>query len=304
MAFQHIALAAMLLGLSPQDEPAVLPDIVVEAAPRTVETARRYVDQVAGAPKHAISLATWQTPLCIETVNLSAAAAQIITAQIAARAAAVGVATRTSACRPNVSLIGTSDGRHTATELTQAYPDAFKASSGDTQGDRSELRRFVERDAPVRWWTISAQFDTENQVFAEPLWNARAVRRETGAASMFNQNLVRAMVQTIVILDANRTAVAPAEALADYIAMTVLAEINPDAVLGSERTVLKLWEPQSHASGMTPWDIRYLSALYCARVTQPGGGAPIRSRFQLADIARRMMEAPGEERSASDTSCD
>lgn len=304
MSIQAIAFTMMLAGAGQQNDPAVLPEIVVEAAPRTVETARRYVDQVAGAPRHAISLATWQTPLCVETVNLRADAAQIIIAQITARAADVGVETRTSACRPNVSLIGTSDGRYTAAELTAAYPKAFKASSGDTQGDPSDLRRFVERDAPVRWWTISAQFDTEHRVFAEPLWNAQAVRRETGAASMFNQNLVRAMVQTIVIIDANRTAAASAEALADYIAMTVLAEVNPDAVLGSEATVLRLWEPQSDVSGMTPWDVRYLGALYCARVTQPGAGAPIRSRFQLADIARRMMDAPHEERSASGRPCD
>jgi hypothetical protein len=304
MGVQAIAFALALLGAGQQADPVDLSGVVVEPAPRTAKAARKYVDRVGGAPQFATSLATWRTPICIETVNLEPQAVLVLTSQIAARAAAVGVETKTQACRPNLTLIGTSDGRFTATDLVAAYPKAFIASGAATQGDRRDLRRFAERDAPVRWWTIAAEFDKDRRAFAEPLWGRMTVTRETESAPMFNQSLVRAMVQTLVIIDATETGSVPAAALADYVAMVVLAEVNPDADLGADATVLNLWEPASGIAGMTAWDERYLSALYCARTRQPGAGAPIRSRYQLGDIARKMTTASVEKRASRAGGCD
>jgi len=296
-----IAAAVALLAHATQEPPVVLSD-VVSARPRTFEATRDYVALIAEPPLHAISLATWRRPICIETVNLRPRAVEALVTQITTRAAAVGVEVKTSDCWPNVGVIGTSDGRFTATELVSAYGDAFRASNGATQGSREDLRRFAERDAPVRWWTIAAQYDVENRAFAEPLSpNATPRRLDTTASSIFfNQALVRAMVKVIVILDATRTADVPAEVLGDYVAMVVLAEIDPEADLHAFPTVMNLWREGHGSIGMTAWDQRYLCALYSAGVRQPGGDLPpIRSRYQLNEIARRMA-APPDDRAPED----
>ncbi|RZJ02608.1 MAG: hypothetical protein EON89_14625 [Brevundimonas sp.] len=304
MAFAAAAITLALAGQEPQAPVAVLPEVVARGRVVTPQVARSYVERVAGAPLMATSLATWQTPICIETVNLQTDAALVFTSQIAARAAALGVETATRGCRPNVALIGTSDGRYTAGELVSAYPQAFTASSAATQGDSRDLQRFVESDAPVRWWTISAEFDTATHAFAEVLWDfSSAPMRDTTGAVFFNETLVRAMVQTIVIVDATRTDALSAETLGDYLAMVVLAEINPDGDLQRWPSVLSVWREGGGVSGMTTWDKRYLCALYEARVRQPGAEAPIRSRYQLGEIARRMAEAPGENGPAGADGC-
>jgi hypothetical protein len=106
---------------------------------------------------------------------------------------------------------------------------------------------------------------------------------------MFNQSLVRAMVQTLVVIDVNEAGAVPLDAVGDYVAMVVLAETDPEAPLRAFPTVLNLFQPGADVSGMTAWDQRYLQALYCARVRQPGSGQPVPSHFQLSEIARLMV---------------
>lgn len=288
-------LALALLAAQPQGETTALSGVTVEAAPTTPQVARAYVEQMAGAPPRAISLATWQTPICLETQNLEAEAAGLLAARIAARAEQVGVTVRTEDCRPNVSILATADGRRTATTLVAEHLTAFRASPNDTQGDRDALRRFAEDDAPVRWWTIAAQYDTHTRDYAEPLWRTGVSRLDTPAYTTMNQTLVRAMVRTIVVIDASRTGAVSIEALGDYIAMVTLAEIKPTAEPRAYPTVLSLWRQHAVDGGMSTWDERYLRALYCAELRQPGSGPPIFSRYQRSDIARRMAgpQKPG-----------
>lgn len=286
--------SVMALALLSQADPTPLSGVTVEASPNTPQAARAYVDQMAGAPPRAISLATWQTPICLDIQNLESEAAGLLAARIAARAEQIGVTVRTGDCRPNVSILATADGRRTATDLVAEHVTAFRASSGDTQGDRDELRQFAERDAPVRWWTIAAQYDTYARDYAEPLWRPGMTRRDTPAYNTMNQTLVRAMVRTIVVIDASRTGSVSIEALGDYIAMVTLAEIKPEVEPRAYPTVLNLWAHDG-VGGMSAWDERYLRALYCAELRQPGSGPPIISRYQRTDIARRMAapQKPG-----------
>ena len=243
--------------------------------------------------------------MCIEVVNLKPGTAMLIEAQVTARAESVGVELGGSDCAPNVIVIATSDGRSTATQLVDGNPDAFRLPGWEPQWDRSALREFVESEAPVRWWSISADFDTRARTFiASTGVNAAAgegvagangggggtppPRRDSTGSVFFNQDLVRAVISMVVVVDATKTANVSAAVLGDYIAMVTLAEIDPRADLREFPTVLNLWNDAAVPTGMTAWDVAYLDALYAAPVRLIGQGLPLRSRFQLNEIARRM----------------
>jgi len=289
--------------------PTEVTGVIVEATPHTAEVARGYIDRFADPPARAISLATWRTPICLSVENLDPHVTMLLSAQIAARAAAVGVKTRTEGCAPNVMIVATSDGRMTAASLVEDHPRAFFLNA-DTQGDKSALRQFTERDAPVRWWTIGAQYDTQMRGFMEQKWGSNVSGRafswqpSVDPLTTFNANLVRAMVRTIVVVDASETAHVPVDALGDYIAMVVLAETDPEGPVENYPTILNLWRRPAEIPAMTAWDELYLRSLYCAEVRQPGlGAASIKSQAQKSDIARRMVETQRPLRSDGRLAC-
>lgn len=90
----------------------------------------------------------------------------------------------------------------------------------------------------------------------------------------------------LVIVDANAAAELPPEAVADYLAMATLVQVNPDADMSAFPSVLNLFSHTAAApDGMTAWDQAYLQGLYTA--TREASN----SRRQRADIARRMAES-------------
>jgi len=72
------------------------------------------------------------------------------------------------------------------------------------------------------------------------------------------------MAWTIVIVDMSKTEAAPFGALADYISMVSLAQIDPDGDLSGQSTILNLFDAPDMAGGLTQWDKDYLAALYTA----------------------------------------
>jgi hypothetical protein len=103
-----------------------------------------------------------------------------------------------------------------------------------------------------------------------------------------NQNQVRAIIRSTVIVDARQTDGVSTEALADYISLVALAEVDPDADTQKFPTILNLWRGQADMPAMTTWDWAYLNGLYKAELRISGSISPVRSRFQLNEIARSM----------------
>lgn len=281
-------LGALTVGAAAQDAPAVLPDVNVSATRTVEQEARRFLETVSTAPLHSLSLAKWMTPICIATANLRPEAAAAITARIEDNARAVGITVLPPGCSPSVTLLATSDGRFTATDLVDAYHSRFMASDGPTQGDERALRRFAESEVPVRWWTISALMDERTLKVLVPIWGADAAVRITTGDMYFGQNQAEALLASFVILDLSKTNGVSHVALADYLSMVVLANIDPDARGDGLPTILTLWDGGEPPVGLTRWDRAYLTALYQAPVRLSGSTPQPRSLFQRTEMARIM----------------
>src|SRR5262249_51762250 len=68
-----------------------------------------------------------------------------------------------------------------------------------------------------------------------------------------------------IIVDARKLHGASFEALADYIAMVTLAQLDPRADIAQYPTILNLFANREPApAAMTDWDVAYLQGLYGA----------------------------------------
>ena len=72
------------------------------------------------------------------------------------------------------------------------------------------------------------------------------------------------MAWTIIIVDMSKTGSVPFGALADYISMVALAQVDAEADLAGQSTILNLFDAPDVVGGLTDWDKDYLAALYAA----------------------------------------
>jgi hypothetical protein len=89
----------------------------------------------------------------------------------------------------------------------------------------------------------------------------------------------------LIVVDTRRIAQLPPSAVADYLSMATLVQLDPDANMSAFPSILNLFaENERPPSAMTAWDIAYLQGLY--RATREAASA----QAQRNDIARRMAE--------------
>jgi hypothetical protein len=104
--------------------------------------------------------------------------------------------------------------------------------------------------------------------------------------SRLRGGVMEMMDYVIIVIDANRTSHTTVGALADYVAMITLAQINPQAETAGAPTILNLFEADASESqtALTSWDLAYLRGLYASSDT------PRSTRQQEGQIVRRMMQ--------------
>lgn len=268
--FEWGMLAAVLVaGSVPQDARA--PDPVTELAPVTVdgrtlsEQARTFVEVVGRAPGGRM-LARWNSPVCIGVVNLEAAYAQAILDRIGLIAEAVGAESEAPGCSPDVTVIfgDTATVTRLVDQAVADQPGYFRPTDLGTNLDRTALTRFVESEAPVRWWHVSLPVMADTGVPAIQLPGDE--EPPTVVVSSFSR--VRSttrddLIHAVIVVDLQKVDGYPLGALADYVAMLALAQIQPDVDIGGADSILGLFDaPPGSIRGMSPTDVAYLVGLY------------------------------------------
>lgn len=267
------------------------PDHVVITGRPVEDVARDFVGAIAAAPKTEDQLGRWDRRICPGLIGMVPKYGQPVLDRIAQRAIQVGLDVGEPGCSANILILVTTDPDGIAQQLFDEHRDAlgwYHRTGRRTLG-RSELKKFLQSDAPVRWWHVSKTVTrdgldvsgTAGKPGAEyPIYNV------TGGASRLSRSTRQDFASAFVIVDAREMRGFPLGALADYVAMVVLAQLDAEADTSDYATVLNLFDLRDAGAvtpaGMTEWDLAYLQGLYNARRDARS------ARVQERDIARSV----------------
>lgn len=291
-----------LLAGAPGQQPAPVPDIVVTGTRE--ESARRYVDIMAEVNRPDEPLARFDRQVCPGVVNMETHARAVID-RIAATALLAGLTVGGPGCSPNVLVIFTADGDRAAADLRRLAPHVFDGVASTRRSGRTQLRRFLESDAPVRWWQstteepaiASIELGTINRGVADgprPAYRATGPVR-TRPASLLSSASRMEIGLAIVIVDMGRIDAVDVDGIADYAALVALGQIDPEVQAEGLDTVMNLFAPAQHrVNRLSAFDRAYLRALYNSH------GDAARASQQKSEIAAAMIrdgydEAAGDQ---------
>jgi hypothetical protein len=289
------AFGSALLVAAPvfAQEASSAPDIVV-TADRLQEVVRSFVGDISAASNSEDRLARWDRRICPGLIGIrDRDQAQYMVDRISQRAFEVGLEAGRPGCQANVLIFVTQNSGQLAQVIADQYHAyiGYNAHEGAVTQGHEALSRFVESDQPVRWWHVSQTVSADGQVLGE---SQTQMSRSGGfrGAQVVRQNdpgRLRASTRqdfnrVIIIVDAQRAAGKQFSALADYVAMAALAQLEPGADTSRYATVLSLFAPGDTTSTMTEWDLAYLRGLYDAP------RAARNARQQEGAISRTMRE--------------
>lgn len=302
MRTRLLAISLLALGLpgiaAAQDRPdeTTVEDIVVLGTPLR-EQVETFADTVV-APPHGRGPARWsaRSGICVGVVNLQREAAQAMADRVSEVALELGLPIGEPGCSPNVLIIATDDAPTLTAALVERSPDAFKPPYSGSSRSRLQLRRFIESDAPVRWWHVSLPVNSETGGIAVRIPGYAPPRTGTMASRLTTviQNDLR---RAYVIIDIDQAEGITFQQLADYVAMVAFAQIDPDADLSGFPTILNVFDNPTIAFGLTDWDQAYLGSLYGAELNQrnPNAQSGAVAALMFRERSRDAAEAAADE---------
>jgi hypothetical protein len=251
---------------------AELESVLVEGRRLELEEAARAYAQEVGEPPRGTRLARWNRPVCVSVSNMQPRYAQFMIDRIAMNALDAGADVGGPGCRHNVIILATTDGPALAKKLVRDAGLGFRPAIQHTNLTRNALSEFQNAAQPVRWWNVVMPVTTDTGDIATVLQgdsvrdpSSNRVRFLTVRdGSRIRSNIRYDMAWTIVIVDMSKTGGAPFGVLADYVSMVSLAQIDPDADLSGQSTVMNLFLSPAEVDGLSQWDKDYLAALYTA----------------------------------------
>ncbi|GLS00964.1 hypothetical protein GCM10007859_09740 [Brevundimonas denitrificans] len=303
-----VAIAALALGAledsggqepaAPQTRPVPsavgqLEDIVVEG---TLESrVRAFVDEIVAPPKGRF-LARWHDRLCPGVVNLDREAAQAVADRIGDLAASLDIDVGRPGCDPNVVVIFTTEAAGLATAMVERdrrifdHPQLGAFNRGDVA-----LEHFMTSDAPVRWWHLSMPVDPLTGLRTVRLGEDLQPRQPVAAEGRLGVSTVDVLYKAIIIVDVDRLGGADFSQVADYIAMVTLAQIEPEADIAGQPTILNVFRQPDVAPGLTEWDRSYLDSLYASISRRRNPGSRTSEVVNLMVRDQRQDPEPAEQ---------
>lgn len=225
-------------------------------------------------------LARWDRKICPGVIGLKPAYAQLMLDRIAQVAQSVGLEVGKPGCKADILIVASADSDTLVRQAVKDNPDTFAKYEDGVSRGRKALDAFIDSDAPVRWWHVTSRKTADGQTYVQ---GANVRVRSVGRVK---SNTRTDFDHVVIVLDVRRIGTVRFGALADYIAMVSLAQINPDADTRGVSSILNLFSDKAAGvtppDGLTEWDMAYLRGLYSARRDARRGDR------QEADVVRSM----------------
>lgn len=257
--------------------PVQLEDIQVTGRHLT-DLVNRFVNEVA-EPNRGRGFARWDGEVCVGVTNLQNETAQYLVDRISTVADDLGLRVGGEGCKPNLTVMMTSDGKALARSLVSQHRGALRTGASGADRGLSALADFWRSDRPVRWWQVSMPTSISGHRAARLPGDCNPPEQCAGrtgdtlayapqirvfAASRLRSQIFDNITNTIVIVDVDEISGMSAQQLADYIAMVSFAQINPTADTSAYPSILNVFDDPAAAQSLTSWDMAYLQGLYSA----------------------------------------
>jgi len=258
---------------------------------QTPERLNQFVDQLAAVSPMADQLPRWDNRICTSVAGLPRRQAEFFADRIAQRGAMLGLQPGEPGCQANVSIFFSAESDVLARRMFEADRSMFAyfhETNVATLGQGAFNSTFLNSDAPVRWWHVAQTVGADGIALSGDasqggLSNA-PVQRSTGTR-MRNETR-QDLSRVIIVVDASRVGSAPLAAIADYVSMVALAQIDPAGDTSGFPTILNLFDQNGQQpASLTEWDLAFLDGLYRSTRYAPN------ARQQKREIARRMNGA-------------
>lgn len=247
-----------------QQEAATVEEVVVNGRRPDVsrESLNSFVRAI-GEPTRRRQLARWNGEICPRAIGAVSVQNAVLAERVREVARSLRLRVGKPDCKPNIIILVTNEGDRANKALAARQIGVFGARG------RVTAQGFLTSTAPVRWWHGSATTPADGRssgvgygsgaFFGVPVFAEAAPSNLTPAT---RESLQRALV----VVDARRSSGVPLGALSAHVAMTALAQIDPDADLGEAPTILSLFRDRDAErelpATLTSWDMAYLEALY------------------------------------------
>jgi hypothetical protein len=245
------------LAQAPQPGPAAADTVIVRAANR--DRLLNYV-KAASAFSPDNQVARRSGPLCPLVVGAPTEVNRYVTSRIRQVGEEVGVKFEQKACQPNLLVLFSNEPEamlHKAQARNKISLNRVRPT---------DARRFMADGQPVRWLNGVAIVPAAGKTASA--FNSATVNGVESRLSNPTRSVLRG---SVIVVDASKTSDVEVAALADYVALTALTNIKPDANLSGHRSILNLFtEGGRTADRLTPLDIAYLHGVYGARDTAYG----------------------------------
>jgi hypothetical protein len=228
----------------------------------------------------------WRSPLCLSVEGLPQNENAFVVQRVSQIASAAGAPLQTQGCAKgsyNFHVVFTLNADRAAKDWYGDHRDLFEENAAGP----AQINRFVEPStpAPVRVWHNATLFGADGKPLVpvdagEPI---EPLPQPYITGSRLPHGVI-GLNYAVIIVDGTRTNGAGLAAIADYVAMAGLAELNLGAELGDDQTILTLFTAPAvqRPPGLTAWDRAFLSALYHFEQSQ---------RILRADLSGTMTQA-------------
>jgi hypothetical protein len=283
------------------------PEVVVTADRAALQVRlTRFVNQVTDFDygDMARELARWQDPACPLVTGLPRGMGEYILERTSEIAHEIGAPLGGEKCRPNMFIIVTKNPEKDLKYLENRHVDEVFGQAAPYL-----INQFITTPHPVRTWydtiertsdglpMMSMSFPGISQQKVEdrgggivifpvrPSISGGSLTNPWSQASHLELNVIWAIKRVFVIIDPTKFKGVALGQLADYVAMTGLAQIRLDENLNAAPTILTLFDkdPKSVEAGLTDWDRSFLKALYATEAKS------VKQRSQIAEAMLRDL---------------
>jgi hypothetical protein len=256
------------------------------------ETLRKQVDQffhsaILKSPFDE-SLLRWEDAVCPTVEGMIRPAGEFVLRRLSELALESGVPLAKENCKhPNLFIVVAQNPETFLKLLWRGHPTMYNTARGI-----APVRRFIEKSRPIRVWYNVGSGALSDEISGLLTASVDAglgagdypIVREPSSGASFRLIFptVRKIGTALVVIDPAQVGQLDIGQFSDYIAMVSFAEVNQDADLGANSTILNLFATSNAAAPleMTRWDKALLRALY----TSEHG-----SRVQMSQMETRAI---------------